>query len=99
MAAQDLTAKKRAFMYRYMNAVIGLMNARATLQGIAKEWVDNGYAGAIVQNDIQDPGLIHLTPTILANGINAQAQLENLMENAAVTTGAYGTTLGAIVGT
>jgi hypothetical protein len=99
MAAQDPTAKMRNWMYRYMNAVTSLMQARETLRGVATEWVDNGYNPGITQALIIDPGLVHLTPLILANGMNAQVQLENLMQNAVVTQGAWGVNLDLIIGT
>jgi hypothetical protein len=92
MAVQDLSGKKRSYMIRYTQAVQALLDAKLKLKGLADEWTANGYSVSIVQADINDPQLTHLTPSILANGMNEQALLESTFA------GGHLTNLNAMVG-
>jgi len=98
MATQDLSNKKQGFMTRYVAACQAFMVARETLRALKAEWDANGYSTAIVQADINAGSLLHLTPAVLANGFNAQVQLENLLNNVAVTTGNWTTNFNAMIG-
>jgi hypothetical protein len=79
MATQSLADKKAAFIERYMAAAAALLAARLALVGLKSEWDSNGYSAGIAQADIVKGSQLHLTPTILGNGMNEQVSLETFL--------------------
>jgi hypothetical protein len=98
MADQDLSNKKQTFMARYVQIATEFVKTYEQLRALKDEWVSNGYATGIVQADINSGALLHLTPAIMATGMDAQEQLVHYMAGELVTRDDWQAAWHALVG-